>query len=58
MPRRSAYIGSVADHTGLPPAVMLSRRARSHGFLKRAASAGGKKTMQRRRRKGRAKISH
>jgi len=34
------------------------KRARSHGFLQRAASAGGKKTMQRRRRKGRAKISH
>ncbi|MSR70607.1 50S ribosomal protein L34 [Candidatus Kaiserbacteria bacterium] len=34
------------------------KRARSHGFLKRSATAGGKKTMLRRRRKGRATIAH
>lgn len=33
------------------------KRARAHGFLKRTASAGGKKTMQRRRRKGRKRLS-
>jgi len=33
------------------------KRARSHGFLKRAATPGGKKTVLRRRRKGRAKLS-
>lgn len=34
------------------------KRARSHGFLKRTSTAGGKKTILRRRRKGRAKLSH
>jgi large subunit ribosomal protein L34 len=34
------------------------KRARAHGFLKRTSSAGGKKTILRRRRKGRAKLSH
>ncbi|MEK7070705.1 MAG: 50S ribosomal protein L34 [Patescibacteria group bacterium] len=33
------------------------KRARTHGFLVRAKSAGGKKTILRRRRKGRAKLS-
>ncbi|MBY0472965.1 50S ribosomal protein L34 [Candidatus Adlerbacteria bacterium RIFOXYC1_FULL_48_26] len=33
------------------------KRARSHGFLKRSATPGGVKTMQRRRRKGRSKVS-
>ncbi len=33
------------------------KRSRAHGFLKRAATAGGRKTLQRRRRKGRAKLS-
>jgi len=33
------------------------KRAKTHGFLKRTASAGGRKTIQRRRRKGRARLS-
>lgn len=33
------------------------KRSRSHGFLVRMATAGGKKTITRRRRKGRAKLS-
>ncbi|MEK7390635.1 MAG: 50S ribosomal protein L34 [Patescibacteria group bacterium] len=33
------------------------KRARSHGFLKRMASAGGKRTLTRRRAKGRRRIS-
>ncbi|HVV15194.1 MAG TPA: 50S ribosomal protein L34 [Candidatus Paceibacterota bacterium] len=33
------------------------KRARSHGFLKRSASPGGRKTLQRRSRKGRARKS-
>ncbi len=33
------------------------KRARSHGFLARKASPGGRKTVLRRRRKGRARLS-
>jgi large subunit ribosomal protein L34 len=33
------------------------KRARAHGFLGRAATTGGKKLLQRRRRKGRARLS-
>lgn len=33
------------------------KRSRSHGFLKRAKTAGGRKTVARRRRKGRARLS-
>lgn len=33
------------------------KRARSHGFLKRKASPGGKKTLKRRSRKGRARVT-
>jgi len=33
------------------------KRSRSHGFLKRKKSAGGKKTLKRRMRKGRKKLS-
>jgi len=33
------------------------KRARTHGFLKRKSSAGGRKTLLRRRRKGRARVS-
>lgn len=33
------------------------KRARAHGFLKRTTSAGGRKTLIRRRRKGRARLS-
>lgn len=33
------------------------KRAKTHGFLKRTTSAGGRKTLQRRRRKGRARLS-
>jgi large subunit ribosomal protein L34 len=32
-------------------------RAKEHGFLKRMASAGGRKVLARRRLKGRAKLS-
>lgn len=34
------------------------KRARAHGFLKRKATTAGKKTLARRRRKGRARLSH
>lgn len=33
------------------------KRATTHGFLARTATAGGKKVIQRRRRKGRAKLA-
>jgi large subunit ribosomal protein L34 len=33
------------------------KRARTHGFLKRAGSANGKKLLTRRRRKGRTRLS-
>jgi large subunit ribosomal protein L34 len=33
------------------------KRAKSHGFLTRSKSAVGRKTLLRRRRKGRAKLS-
>ncbi len=33
------------------------KRARAHGFLKRTTSPGGRKTISRRRRKGRARLS-
>jgi len=33
------------------------KRARSHGFLKRTSIPGGKKTVLRRRRKGRKRLS-
>jgi large subunit ribosomal protein L34 len=33
------------------------KRARAHGFLKRTSTPGGKKTILRRRRKGRSKVS-
>ncbi|MBU1046341.1 50S ribosomal protein L34 [Patescibacteria group bacterium] len=33
------------------------KRNKTHGFLVRSASAGGKNILQNRRRKGRAKIS-
>jgi large subunit ribosomal protein L34 len=33
------------------------KRARTHGFLKRKKTATGKRVMQNRRRKGRAKIA-
>lgn len=33
------------------------KRAKSHGFLVRSASTSGRKVLQARRRKGRAKIS-
>jgi large subunit ribosomal protein L34 len=33
------------------------KRARAHGFLKRTQSAGGRATLVRRRRKGRARLS-
>jgi len=33
------------------------KRARSHGFLKRKATPGGRATLQRRARKGRARVT-
>ena len=33
------------------------KRARKHGFLKRTATPGGRKTVLRRRRKGRARLT-
>ncbi|MEI6296761.1 MAG: 50S ribosomal protein L34 [bacterium] len=33
------------------------KRNKTHGFLVRQATPGGKKTIQRRRRKGRAKLT-
>jgi large subunit ribosomal protein L34 len=33
------------------------KRARAHGFIKRAASPGGRKTIARRRQKGRKRLS-
>ncbi|MEE8131713.1 MAG: 50S ribosomal protein L34 [Candidatus Paceibacterota bacterium] len=33
------------------------KRSRTHGFLKRSRSAGGRNTIKRRRQKGRKKIS-
>jgi len=33
------------------------KRARTHGFLKRARTAGGKRVLKGRRRKGRKKIT-
>jgi large subunit ribosomal protein L34 len=33
------------------------KRAKTHGFLARTRSAGGRKTLLRRRRKGRARIA-
>lgn len=33
------------------------KRAKSHGFLKRKRTAGGKKTVNRRRAKGRARLT-
>ena len=33
------------------------KRAKSHGFLVRSKTKGGQKTLKRRRRKGRAKLS-
>jgi large subunit ribosomal protein L34 len=33
------------------------KRARSHGYLKRTSTAGGRATLKRRARKGRAKLS-
>lgn len=33
------------------------KRARTHGFLKRSSTPGGKKVLQRRRQKGRKKLS-
>lgn len=33
------------------------KRAKAHGFLSRSKSKGGKKVLQARRRKGRAKIA-
>jgi large subunit ribosomal protein L34 len=33
------------------------KRARSHGFLKRGKTAGGQKTLARRRHKGRSRIA-
>lgn len=33
------------------------KRARTHGFLSRVATPAGAKTLQRRRRKGRARVS-
>ncbi|HEY4501890.1 MAG TPA: 50S ribosomal protein L34 [Candidatus Paceibacterota bacterium] len=33
------------------------KRARSHGFLKRKATPGGRKTLKRRARRGRARLS-
>ncbi|MDE2071369.1 MAG: 50S ribosomal protein L34 [Patescibacteria group bacterium] len=33
------------------------KRARSHGFLKRKSTAGGRATLTRRRRKGRTRLS-
>ncbi len=33
------------------------KRAKAHGFLVRQRTAGGKKTVKRRRQKGRAKLS-
>ncbi|MSR73390.1 50S ribosomal protein L34 [Candidatus Parcubacteria bacterium] len=33
------------------------KRGKTHGFLVRNRTAGGKKTIKRRRRKGRAKLS-
>ncbi|HVY73090.1 MAG TPA: 50S ribosomal protein L34 [Candidatus Paceibacterota bacterium] len=33
------------------------KRARTHGFLKRTKTPGGKKTLARRRSKGRARIA-
>lgn len=33
------------------------KRARSHGFLKRNSTPGGRKVIQSRRRKGRAKLT-
>ncbi|MEK7479275.1 MAG: 50S ribosomal protein L34 [Patescibacteria group bacterium] len=33
------------------------KRARTHGFLKRSKSAGGKNVLKRRRRKGRKRLA-
>ncbi|HWB33805.1 MAG TPA: 50S ribosomal protein L34 [Candidatus Paceibacterota bacterium] len=33
------------------------KRARAHGFLKRTATTAGRKTMKRRARKGRARLT-
>ncbi|MES2007210.1 MAG: 50S ribosomal protein L34 [Patescibacteria group bacterium] len=33
------------------------KRARTHGFLTRTATAGGRKTIVRRRRKGRSRVT-
>lgn len=33
------------------------KRAKTHGFLSRLKTAGGKKTLQRRRKKGRAQLA-
>jgi large subunit ribosomal protein L34 len=33
------------------------KRARAHGFLKRTSTPGGRKTLQRRARKGRKRLS-
>ncbi len=33
------------------------KRARTHGFLTRSSTPGGRRVLQRRRRKGRAKLS-
>jgi len=33
------------------------KRARSHGFLKRKATSGGRRTVKARRRKGRARLT-
>ena len=33
------------------------KRARAHGFLKRTSTPGGKKTLARRRHKGRARVT-
>lgn len=33
------------------------KRAKSHGFLVRSKTSGGKRVIQRRRRKGRAKLT-
>ncbi|MBI4133854.1 MAG: 50S ribosomal protein L34 [Candidatus Terrybacteria bacterium] len=38
-------------------AIKRRKRARTHGFLKRRASSGGRATLARRRRKGRWQIA-